>query len=358
MPSLVFWDKSLVKSDTMLNKSPINDSWTVVGAYIETVLETIEGLGIPRAAILQKVGMAPDQLFDRDSYLPVSLMMDMFSAASEVTPIEDIGLHVAANIKPKSFGLLGYISMFSRTIGEGIETAISYGHIGYNLGEIKFIDLDNSAALYLHPHCEEFAKNRQLIDAKIGGLISMSKFELAEYHPPIKVCFSYPEPEDLTLLHEMLGENIDFDEPFSSIHFSKQWMSLPFVHADSDMRKRVCGDAQQLIQALGKSNSITVQVKKKIIALLPLQKANASLIADELHMTRRTLQRRLHAEGTHFHSLLQEARSQMALLHLRNSDLSILEVALLLGYTDHSSFTKAFKQWQKITPIEFRSSLA
>lgn len=340
----------------MANAAMASQKWAVVTSYVETLLELIEDLGLSRQELLKAVNVNPEQLADQEFRLPVSTLLDMFTVIAEKTGALDIGLRMGVTIKPKSYGLLGYVLMFSRTIREGIKSTMGYGRIAFDVGEIVIIDHGDTTEIALHPHCEEFVQSSFLIDAKLAGWISISKMVSVEYHAPIKVCLTYAEPDNTELIQKVFGDNVHYCAEQNSIHFATQWLDQPFVHADKLMLERLLGEAQQLLDSLGSDQTIAVLVKKDIATLLGQGSANAENIANRMQMTRRTLQRRLSAEGAQFQDLLQEVRHKMALSHLRNMDLSILEIALLLGYTDHSSFTKAFKSWHTISPLEFRKN--
>ena len=81
-----------------------------------------------------------------------------------------------------------------------------------------------------------------------------------------------------------------------------------------------------------------------------------AIIAEKLHMSPRSLQRRLHSEGTSFAELLSELRRDLALRYLRDQRIAIAEVGFLLGFLDVSAFHRAFKRWTGSTPAEYQRS--
>ena len=88
--------------------------------------------------------------------------------------------------------------------------------------------------------------------------------------------------------------------------------------------------------------------------LLPAGSCSIDSIAGDMNVSRRTLQRRLKDRDTNFQQLLQRVKSTLARKYLEDKSLSIIEIALLLGYSDPSSFSPAFKCWGGVTPTEFR----
>ncbi|WP_228141579.1 helix-turn-helix domain-containing protein [Marinobacter sp. X15-166B] len=103
--------------------------------------------------------------------------------------------------------------------------------------------------------------------------------------------------------------------------------------------------------------SLSVQVRPLIARQLAKGGVRVEKIAAELNMSRHTLYRRLKAENVTFAGLLEEVRREQALTYLRDCNRSLAEVAELLGFSELSAFSRAFKRWMGKSPAEFRSSV-
>ena len=99
------------------------------------------------------------------------------------------------------------------------------------------------------------------------------------------------------------------------------------------------------------------KVRHAIEEQLPEGEPSAEHIAKALHLSLRSLQRHLADEGCRFDTLLNESRENLALLHLRDPQVSLSEISYLLGFADTSSFSRAFKRWTGMTPGQFRDGL-
>jgi AraC-like DNA-binding protein len=99
-------------------------------------------------------------------------------------------------------------------------------------------------------------------------------------------------------------------------------------------------------------------VVDKIVEKLPDGPPNQQQIADALHVSNRTLQRKLKEEGTSFMGLLQDTRLQLARKYLRQPSRSVVETSYLLGFSEPSTFSRAFKRWTGVAPAEFRDTPA
>ncbi len=115
--------------------------------------------------------------------------------------------------------------------------------------------------------------------------------------------------------------------------------------------------AEKTLRALYAQDDIAGQLKRKLADLMARGEANADAACRALTLSRRTLQRRLKAEKTSFQRILREVRAELAVTYLRDARLKLLEIAMLLGYSNISSFTTAFKSWYDMPPAEYRQKL-
>ena len=112
--------------------------------------------------------------------------------------------------------------------------------------------------------------------------------------------------------------------------------------------------AERYLRSLYEQDNIAGQLKRALAELLAAGETNADAACRYLRLSRRTLQRRLRAEKTSFQKVLSEVRAVLAVNYLSDVRLKSLDIALLLGYSNISSFTTAFKSWYDIPPAEYR----
>jgi AraC-like DNA-binding protein len=120
------------------------------------------------------------------------------------------------------------------------------------------------------------------------------------------------------------------------------------------MYRPLIEQAEKYIRSLNAGDDIAGQLRRRLANLLAQGEANADAACRALRLSRRTLQRRLKAEKTSFQKVLKEVRAELAVRYLRDERLKALEVAMLLGYNNISSFTTAFKSWYDMPPAEYR----
>ena len=123
------------------------------------------------------------------------------------------------------------------------------------------------------------------------------------------------------------------------------------------MYRQLTEQAEKYLRSLYQQDGIAGELKRKLADLMARGEANADAACRALKLSRRTLQRRLKAEKTSFQKILREVRAELAVNYLRDARLKSLEIAMLLGYSNISSFTTAFKSWYDMPPAEYRQKI-
>lgn len=120
------------------------------------------------------------------------------------------------------------------------------------------------------------------------------------------------------------------------------------------MYRQLTDQAERYLRSVYNQDDIAAELKRKLADLMARGEANADAACRALKLSRRTLQRRLQAEKTSFQKVLQEVRAVLAVNYLSDARLKSLEIAMLLGYSNISTFTTAFKSWYSLPPAEYR----
>jgi len=120
------------------------------------------------------------------------------------------------------------------------------------------------------------------------------------------------------------------------------------------MYRQLTDQAEKYLLSLYNQDDIAGELKRKLADLMARGEANADAACRALKLSRRTLQRRLKAEKTSFQKVLQEVRAVLAVNYLSDERLKSLEIAMLLGYSNISTFTTAFKSWYDMPPAAYR----
>lgn len=318
------------------------------------VEETVIGLrlvGVDTQPALALFGLT--DIRTANEQVPLSFLYDFWEAVRQTTNQYGLGLRLAQLVRPETYEVFGYVLRTSATLGDALLRATRFVRLVTETVELSFyVEGDRAILVHkplfpelLHPEASEF----------ILGAIGMVARHLTEKHlVPTEVRFAHAAPPDIRFHQEVFEAPVYFGRPHNGYVFDSTLLHTPVVSHDSQLCAVLEGEAEQLLAKLPKTGQLSRKVQELLSAELRGGNPNADHIADQLGMHPKTLSRRLKAEGTTHQQLLDQLRYQLAERYLLEPNLSIGEVAFLLGYSDTSSFNKAFKRWTGTAPQFYR----
>jgi AraC-like DNA-binding protein len=172
--------------------------------------------------------------------------------------------------------------------------------------------------------------------------------------PTREVTFPFEAPEYASLARDLLGCDVRYAQSWAGLSASIDVLDVPIKLADRAAFEEASLICRRELDRLASSESLSTRVRR---LLLEKQTGFPSLhvTARVLHMTPRTLHRRLVDEGTSYREQLESVRHTLAIEHLKSGRFGIDEIAYRLGYTDLANFRRAFKRWESVPPSEYRS---
>jgi AraC-like DNA-binding protein len=134
-------------------------------------------------------------------------------------------------------------------------------------------------------------------------------------------------------------------------------LDRPLVRADAGLCAVLERHARELLERLPRATSLSGRIRQLVAGDLVKGVPSPAEVARRLHMSGRTLQRRLREDGTSHRALVDELRRDLAMRYLGEREIGIAEVAFLLGFSEASAFHRAFRRWSGTTPSAYRRSL-
>jgi AraC-like DNA-binding protein len=195
-----------------------------------------------------------------------------------------------------------------------------------------------------------------LVYLTLASLLQLGRIGSGHRFPAKSVEFSHPNPlGDVDALVDYFGCSVKFGATNNSLTLHRSDLDRHFVTYNAELLDILVPALEKSLDDKQRSKSTTEIVKWIIKRSLDGGRPDVQIIAGELGMSERTLQRRLTVEGTSFKQLLSDARREKAREYLADPSLDIKEVAFLLGYEDKSSFYRAFRLWEGDTPSNWRA---
>ncbi|GGK62786.1 AraC family transcriptional regulator [Amphritea balenae] len=167
--------------------------------------------------------------------------------------------------------------------------------------------------------------------------------------------FNYPPPTHYEEYPPMFGEQLQFSQPSSGFSFSSKQLTLPRVRDPMELECFLRQSPLEVLRRVGENNSLSIQVQRLILNKGLEQAPALEEVACCLHMTSRTLRRKLKDEGVSYQQIKDRIRCDTAIRLLTEESLTVAETSELIGFTEQAAFCRAFKGWTGVAPSAYQS---
>ncbi len=266
-----------------------------------------------------------------------------------------LGLEIAQLVEVKHLGIIGYLTLSSETLGEAFMRYHDYHRLIYDGGPLQL----QWEGDYVSIGWAEvpFNLNTQLTDETAIAL--MTEFIKTIVQDPrgvqlYEVHFQHPMPKKTSLYEQHFRCKVRFSQAKNQVLVHVSELSMPLKQGDQTLQKLLMQQANALLEKFPHSTLIDQQLQQAILIGLQKNLFQIEHIAEQMNFSVRQLQRHLQKQGKTYQQRMQEIRCMMAMQYLKDPHLSLQETAMLLGYSEQSAFQRAFKQWTKLTPQQWR----
>lgn len=314
----------------------------------------LKALGLDTDALLVRTGISQETLKDPDARLPAESGLHLLQAALTVSGDPNLGLRLSELYTPGVFTVLDYLAHSSDTLREAVERTCRYERIHQN-GVRTTLEVEGTRAMIKQQTLVPWALPRQVAENSLANMLVIGRQLTGKALVPQAVWFTHDEPEDTREHKRLFACPLRFNAEHDALVFDTSWLELPLLNANRMLAETLERHARELLAKLSRGHELADRVREAIAARLPNGVINVDRIARAIDMKPRTLQRRLHEEGTSHEQILEELRIELALRYLAEPDLGIEDVALMLGFSDSRAFRRAFKRWRGVSPSEHRA---
>ena len=222
--------------------------------------------------------------------------------------------------------------------------------------EIRLRLRKNDAHVELHNSSVPREHLRRSVEYTLAILLSRFRFTTGVNWSPREVHFSFSAPQNLSDYHAVFQAPVRFNQPVNQLVLDQSLLNLPHPQADAALCEVLDHYLQQMLRVMPEEDNLIEEIHRIVNTLHPQEGVRITSVARQLAMSDRNLQRRLLAKGTSFREVLNQTRSESALRLLREKGVDVRDVSYMLGFSEPSSFYRAFKQWTGKTPQEYRNS--
>ncbi len=310
--------------------------------------------GFDTHALCRGLGFEVDDLQKpgfKISYRQGSLMI---GRATEVMGDPGLGLATGSRQTPVSWGLVGFGMMSCATLHEATEFGLRYQKEAGSLAQITLEHSRSQFAIIADPLYHDPDIAMFLIEEMFSSMLMVTRFLVGGEFRPATIEVVYPRPDHAARYTELFGCPIHFARRRNRFVVDRSWTSRPLATHDALVAQSIRDliEASLLTQRERDDFVTTLEraIRERLKRLPPL-----SRFAADIHMSERTLRRRLSDAGLSFQFLVESVRKSRALELLAHPDCSVAEVAADAGFSDVRNFRKAFKRWTGSAPTDART---
>ncbi|USA55386.1 AraC family transcriptional regulator [Acinetobacter sp. C32I] len=276
----------------------------------------------------------------------------MLETAAEQLKDPLLGIHLGQTITARHLGVLGSVFLASENLEAAIVRLNQYFRLVFDVVPMvlrrgnNWIDITWDESEYITGalvNVTGYAVLVQFCRTLVRGTVN-----------PVFVHFKHPRPTDISPYEEFFSCPVLFGQSEVAVRYSSEILHFPLKSPDAALISILEQHADRLLAQLPQQYEIVEQVRQLITRALHDGEPDIERISAKLNCSSRTLQRRLTEAGTNFRHELNLVRYELATSYLQDPRLHIMEIAMLLGYSEHSAFTRAFKEWSGITPQQAR----
>lgn len=326
----------------------------ITSLFARKVVETADGNLDPRQ-LLGTLGLEEGRRTDPSFMVPADAYYDFFeqAAAADSDPVS-FPLRVGGSMHPDEYGPFGLAWKSAPTLRGSLDRLARYGLVLTSVASYEVEETFNGAFFHLLRTGERKLGMRLSNEANLAAVVAMGRHVSSEPFSPRAVYFAHPAP-DTVAHHESFFEcPVHFGAERDSIQISQKSLVASNKLGDESISAFFDTHLDTEVGKLDDTLPLDVRVREHVAPALSEGVPTLSDVARDLGMSGRTLQRRLSKQGLTFQTLVDEARRALATRLVRRGDVSLMEVSFMTGFSDQSSFTRAFKRWSGQTPRSYR----
>lgn len=325
------------------------------GAYPRKLVQLMEEeWSVPAEKVLAGTGLTREQLDAPDLAMPFADVVTVFNNAYQLSGASDLGLRYAAHLRPGSHGMLGAAVL----TGRDLQTAINlfYDYIGLVMPFLLLHQEDrrNTRVLVFDLISDTKGVDQVLIyDVIQLATFNILKLILGERTRELVFHFAHPAPAHAAVYGQYFDGHVQFNASCNGVSIPREFLGALVPTADEDTHRLLVGQITERMDIVHAQNSFVDSVRfhlKRIDGPLP----RMSAVADAFNMSARTFRNRLRRHNTSFQALLDKERHEQAVHYLKSTDKSVKEIAYVLGFQESSNFSRVFKKWTGVTPLDYR----
>jgi AraC-like DNA-binding protein len=316
--------------------------------------DAIEAAGRDPDEILRAVGLDRAAVADRHGFIPSAAFTLALEEAARVTGDECFGLHFGERYHPKDIGALAYVVLNSPTIAVAFENVARYLRIYNEAAAVSFVQSEKNAFLQHRLRDVPLQRRRQHEECALTVALGTIRMMAGSEWRPLEVRFEHEPPARTNEHARIFGAPVLFGGEGNVMVIEREFCDREVPTADCRLYPILEEYLERQLENSPTEDRFVVAVQHAVANSMKDGEPKLPDVARTIGVSVRTLQRRLGESGVDYKGLVDDIRHRLALRYLKDRKHTLSEVAYLLGYSEISAFSRAFRRWTGSTPSDHR----
>lgn len=324
-------------------------------AYARLLVVELRKRGLPDSEIFLGTRLGWEQLLEDDRFISFEQFSRLARRGLDLSGEGWLGLDVGRSMQVSSHGPVAYAMIASRNVEQALELLDRYASLRIEVAKFRLVRSGERVRLYLEDAVGWGDLDEYVSSTILGAITLLLETVSGGLLPNASLSLAHPQPTWMEEYASRLrGLSLAFDAPGYVLDLPSDFLSTPCVTADRaayEQAVRLCERAAAQRQSDGDLAQRVLDVLLDRQGEYP----NLTEMAEALHMSNRTLIRKLKTQGTSYQMLLDDVRQELTVWYLRHTDMPVETIAERLGYSDTSNFSRTCRRWFGLTPRAIRS---
>lgn len=309
--------------------------------------------GRPLAELARQVQISPATLGDATARVPHSTAIAVWEAMAAASGDPAFGVFAAALVGAAPFDIVDLALAHTADVETMVRQFLRYQGLYHEANEAR-LKLRGDQATLGHRFRGELPRSRHLSQFLL--MVWTTKLRRATGRDDLltEVRLRDVSPPDATSLARGFAAPLRFGADEDALVFPRAVLVLPVRGVDAALARTLLPQLEHELRGRGGEAAFVAELRAQVQALLGDGDALAESVARALGTSERTMQRRLRQAGTSFRDVVDDVRREAALAQLGRRDATVTDIAFMLGFSDLSAFSRAFRRWTGASPSEYR----
>lgn len=333
--------------------------------YAQILLEILVERGFYAEQVLNKCRLSPHLFLEAEARITPRQGTRFVITALDLTNDDGLGYEYGLRLRPTAHGALGFALMSCATLGQAIQLGVAYFSMrlrDYRIslgseGDVAVLEITETHPIFGTVPEQDQMLHRFFYECVLVGIAHLGRFLTGQDFSAFEIWVDWPEP----IYHKQYRDRlptIHFNQQTNQLRGSASMLSLPLLMADPNAYQLALAQCEvERIRFAESIEDIAARVKAELILMPSKGYPSLEEVATRLHLSGRTLKRRLQQLNLSYLMLLDQTIQQQAEKLLSGREMDIQDIANFLGYSNPANFTRAFKKWTKETPSQFRARM-